>query len=77
MTWLPTWQHFLLGEFSGGQVFWATSNPQTRNLASKELKFETFFLLFFSSCPSYQPLPQITLPWAEIHDWLVHCFTIV
>ena len=27
MTWLPTWQHFLLEEFSRGQVSWATSNP--------------------------------------------------
>ena len=25
---------FLGGEYSRGQVFWATSNPRTRNLAS-------------------------------------------
>jgi hypothetical protein len=38
MTWLPMWQHFLEGEFFGGQVSWPTSKPQTRNLASGELQ---------------------------------------
>ena len=28
-TWLSTRQHFLLGEFYGGQVSWTTSNPRT------------------------------------------------
>ena len=32
MTWLATWRHFFQGEFSGGQVSWATSKPRTRNL---------------------------------------------
>jgi hypothetical protein len=45
MTWLPTWQHFLLGEFSGGQVYWATSNPWTRNPNSKELQLELLLVL--------------------------------
>jgi hypothetical protein len=46
---------FSEGEFSGGQVSWATSKPRTRNLASRELQLEynIFFLkeiiaLFFS-----------------------------
>jgi hypothetical protein len=43
MTWMPTWQHFLLGEFSGGQVSWTTSNPRTRNLTSGELQLEAIF----------------------------------
>jgi hypothetical protein len=43
MTQLPTWKRFLLGEFSGGQVSWATSNPRTRNLASGELQLEVYF----------------------------------
>ena len=65
---------FLLGEFSGGQVSWVTSNPWTRNSASRELQLEDqvlfLFLLvsfisikLFSSCPPYQLLPQITLFW--------------
>jgi hypothetical protein len=37
MTWLPMWQHFFEEEFSEDQVSWATSKPQTRNLASEEL----------------------------------------
>ena len=40
MTRLPTWRHFFEGEFSQGQVSWATSNPRTRNLASGELQLE-------------------------------------
>ena len=40
LTWLPTWRHFLEGEFSGGQVSWATSKPRTKNLASRELQLE-------------------------------------
>jgi len=43
MTQLPTWKHFLLGEFSGGQVSWATSNPRTRNLTFGELQLEVYF----------------------------------
>ena len=39
-TWMPTWRHFFEGEFSGGQVSWATSKPWTRNLTSGELQFE-------------------------------------
>ena len=46
MTWLPTWWHFLKGEFFGGQVSWATSTPRIRNLAFGELQLECkyFFL---------------------------------
>jgi len=40
MTRLPTWRHFFEGEFFGGQISWATSKPQTRNLASGELQLE-------------------------------------
>ena len=39
-------QHFLLGDFSKGQVYWATANPRIRNLASKDLQLEAFFLFF-------------------------------
>jgi hypothetical protein len=33
----------LLGEFSEGQVYWAISNPHTKNFTSKELQLETPF----------------------------------
>ena len=62
ITWLSTWQHFLLGEFSEGRVSWVTSNPLTRNLASEELQLEGFF----PSCPPYSPLPKIIISWVEI-----------
>ena len=39
--------------------------------------FESNFIPPFSPCPSYQPLPQITLFWVESLDQLVHFFTIV
>ena len=45
MTWLLTWQRFLLGEFSGGQVSWTTSNPWTSNLTYGELQVEGIYLL--------------------------------
>jgi hypothetical protein len=35
---------FLLGELSRGQVAWATSNPQSRNLPFGELQLEGMFL---------------------------------
>jgi hypothetical protein len=38
----------LLGEFSEGQVYWAISNPQTKNLTSRELQLEISFLKSFS-----------------------------
>ena len=57
----PTWQRFLLGEFSKGQLsWWATSNPRTRNLASREFQLEALYFVFFPSCPLYHPLPQKT-----------------
>ena len=77
MTWIPTWQQFWLGEFPGSQVSWATSNPWTRNLASRELQLEAFLICFFSSCSSYQLLPQIALSRAKILDWPMHFFTVV
>ena len=40
VTWLPTWRHFLEGEFSRGQVSWATSKPRTIILGSIELQRE-------------------------------------
>ena len=40
---LSTWQFFLLEEFSGGQVYWATSNHERINLTSKEFRFITLF----------------------------------
>ena len=69
MAWVSTWQCFFVGEVSGGQVSWATSNPHTINLASQKLQLEffCFFLIekkVFSSSLPYQPLPQITLSWA-------------
>ena len=40
MTWLPIWQHFLLGEFFEGS--WVTSKPRTRNLTPRDWqKLET------------------------------------
>ena len=44
LTWLLTWPHFLLEEFSKGQVSHTTSNPWTRNLTFRELQLEAFFL---------------------------------
>ena len=65
--WLPLWQSVLPRKHSKGQVYWATSNSRTRNLASKELPLEAFsFIVFFHPCPPYQPLPQIPLSWAKI-----------
>jgi len=49
------WQHgntFLLGDFSEGQVSWATSNPWRRNLA-KELQLED---VSFFPCPPPPPI---------------------
>ena len=68
MTSLPMWQHFLVEEFSRGQVSWAISNSETRNLASGETQLEALYLLNFSSFLSYQSLPQITLSWVENLD---------
>jgi hypothetical protein len=48
MIWLSTWRHFLLGEFSVGQVSWAASNPLTINLTSKDLQLEGFLFFCFS-----------------------------
>ena len=56
MTWLPIGQHFLLGEFSRGQVSWATSNPWTRNSTLENSNFRQNKIVVFSSCPSYQLL---------------------
>jgi hypothetical protein len=42
MTWLLTWQHFLLWEYSRGQVSWATLNPWTRNVTFGKLQLEAF-----------------------------------
>ena len=53
----------VLGESSGGQVPWATSNPRTRNLASMKLQLKANFILFFF--PS-----QIALSWMKILDSL-------
>ena len=45
-TWVKIWHGcqcgdaFFQGEFSGGQVFWATSKPWTRNLTYGELQLE-------------------------------------
>jgi hypothetical protein len=39
-------EHFMLGEFSGGRVSWATSIPQRINLASREIQLEVFFGFF-------------------------------
>lgn len=44
--WMTTLQHFWLGEFSRGQIYWATSNPQTKNLTSGELQLEVLLLCF-------------------------------
>ena len=41
----PTWERFLVGELSGGRVAWATSNPRTRNLVSRELQVGVFIHL--------------------------------
>ena len=61
MTWLSTWQRFSWGELCGGRISWATSNPRTRNLASKRTPTWVIFLVFFkSSFPSWSPY-QMTL----------------
>ena len=59
LTWLPTWQRVL---FVARGVLWRASllgkKPLIRNEAHKELRLEAYlFVLFLSSCLSYQPLP--------------------
>ena len=39
---------FFLGEFSGGQVSWATSNPHTRNSAPENSNLRHFLNDFYS-----------------------------
>lgn len=46
-TWLATWQHGMLGEFSRGRVSWVTSNPHIRNLAYGELELVAFSFFKF------------------------------
>ena len=44
----PTWQHvFGPWKFSRGQVYWAISNPWSRNLASGELQLQALLLLLW------------------------------
>ena len=41
----PTWQHFWLEEFVGGQVFWANSQPfGQRNLTAGELQLNVIII---------------------------------
>jgi hypothetical protein len=63
MTWLSTWRHFLLMELPCNRIFLGNLKVSTWNLASGELQLEAFLncFCFFPSCPSYGPLPQITL----------------
>ena len=56
---------FLSGNLYESQVCWATLNPLTRNLNSRELQLETFFRFFLPSYPPHQPSPQIALPWGD------------
>ena len=47
-TWMSTWQHVLLGEFSEGQVSQATSNPPTNwPLEDSNLRFYLKFYIVF------------------------------
>jgi hypothetical protein len=78
MTWLSTWQHFPLEEFSRGQVSWATSNPQARNSTFREFQLEAkIMILHFPSCPPYHLFSQIIFLWTEILDRPVHFITVV
>jgi hypothetical protein len=45
-----------------------------KNMVSKELQLEP--IIIRTSCPPYQPLPQITLSWAEILDRPMYFFTV-
>ena len=74
MTSLSMWQHFLVGEFSKGQVSWAISKLWTTNLASGEIQLEAVYLFIFSSFLPNQSLPQITLSWVEHLDRSVQFF---
>jgi hypothetical protein len=60
---------FSLRKFSKGQVFWATSNPWTRNLTFVEIHLKGKSELFSPSCPPHKLLPQITLSWTQ-NSWL-------
>ena len=77
MTWLPTWQHFLLGESFEGQVSWATSNPykKTWHPENSNLIFWVWSIVF-PACPPYRLLPEIALSWGW-NSWptgaLLHC----
>ena len=46
-----TWQYVLLGEFFGGQVPWATSNPLIKNLTSWGLQLPGFSVIVFHLVP--------------------------
>ena len=44
MTWMPTYQHFLLGKpYVAGQIFWATWNIWIISLVYGELQIEAIF----------------------------------
>ena len=72
MTWL---HHIARGEYSGshdlgqpqtlGQETWPPKNSNLRFFD----KTKTYFV--FPSCPTYRPLPQITMSWGPVHFFTV------
>ena len=56
MTWLSTWQHFLLG---GYQEVKFLGQPQSLIQETWHLENSNVRHRLFPSCPLYRPLPQI------------------
>lgn len=48
MIWLSTWQHFLQGEFSRGQVSWATTNLKQETWPPHNFIARNFLICCFS-----------------------------
>ena len=61
MKWLPTWQHFLLGEFFGSHISWATLNSWRRNLTPKEFQHEVLISFFSNFFFILSAIPTIAL----------------
>ena len=66
-------QHINIFCLGGGGVMWRSSflgnlKPLDNKLDLWRTPARDIFLTVFPSCPPYQPLPQITLSWAETLD---------
>lgn len=74
MTWSSTWQHFLLGEVSGGHGFSGNLKPSymkldlRKNSSSTQNMFIVFHLILHHTS-------RITLSWVEILNQPMHSLT--